>query len=90
MVFPYTMIHLYHIASIYIFALMPCNINYVIDKHKPEHKPVDKTQTQTHGQFRPNSDRIQTEIHVQSLHTKDRTLKVSDRNMRRAKNPHPK
>ena len=37
-----------------------------------------------------NSDRIQTEIHVQSLHTKDRTLKVSDRNMRRAKNPHPK
>ena len=37
-----------------------------------------------------NSDRIQTEIHVQSLQTKDRTLKVSDRNMRRAKNPHPK
>ena len=36
---------------------MPCNINYVIDKHKPGHKPVDKTQTQTHGQFRPNSDR---------------------------------
>ena len=37
-----------------------------------------------------NSDLIQTEIHVQSLQTKDRTLKVSDRNMRRAKNPHPK